>query len=64
MIDIKEILERTKGLHKFGGVAPEGFVLIHEKTLDDLRNFDTWMLWTEGKVKLSELDTKNFDKYK
>lgn len=64
MIDIKNVLDKTKGLHKYGGVAPEGFVLIHEKTLDDLKNFDTWMMWTEGKINLFDLNSKNFDTYK
>ena len=64
MIDVKKILEEGKGFHKYGGVAPEGFVLVHEKTLEDLQLFDNWMLWTENKLSITELNIKNFDKYK
>lgn len=62
IVDVKKILSLNGGLHKFGGVAPEGFLLVHEKTLDDLKNFDTWLLWSEGKITTLDLDKKNFDK--
>lgn len=29
--------------NKFGGVAPEGFVLVPYEMLDELKNFDVWM---------------------
>lgn len=64
MIDVKKLLDEGKGFHKYGGVAPEGFVLVHEKTLEDLQLFDNWMLWTENKLSITELNIKNFDKYK
>lgn len=64
MIDIDKFLKESKGLHKYSGIAPEGFVLVHEMTLEDLKNFDTWLLWSEGKLELRELNTKNFDLYK
>lgn len=60
MIDVQKILEDNGGLQKFVGVAPEGFVLIHEKTLEDLKNFDTWTSWIQGKFLLKELDIKHF----
>jgi len=31
--------------HKFDNLAPEGFVLITEKSLERLRNFDDWKEW-------------------
>jgi hypothetical protein len=60
-INIKEILEREGEVRKFVGVAPEGFVLIHEKTLEDLKDFDIWKEWKNGNLKLQDLDKKNFE---
>ena len=41
------IKERIRNSHfyKFGGIAPEGFVLITEKSFEKLRNFDDWKVW-------------------
>ena len=33
LVNIKKILEEDGEVRKFGGVAPEGFILVHEKTL-------------------------------
>jgi hypothetical protein len=44
----------VKGRHT--GVAPEGFVLLHEKTIQDLQDFETWKEW---KNNIIELDLKN-----
>lgn len=64
MIDVKKILEENKGFHKYGGVAPEGFVLVHENTLEDLKVFDNWKSWINNEVSITELNIKNFDKFK
>lgn len=64
MIDVKKILEETRGFHKYGGVAPEGFVLVHEKTLEDLKIFDNWRLWIHDELTVTELNIRNFEKYK
>ena len=45
MVDVKKILEEEGVMRKYEGVAPEGFVLVHEKTLEQLRDFDTWKEW-------------------
>ena len=37
MIDTKQIVE-----NRYKGVAPEGFVLILEKTIQDLQDFEIW----------------------
>ena len=42
MIDIKKIIKEEGHIRKFEGVAPEGFILVHEKTLDDLKNSYIW----------------------
>jgi hypothetical protein len=51
MIDTNKIIER-----RYEGVAPEGFVLLHEKTIQDLQDFEIWKEW---KNKIIELDLKN-----
>ena len=51
MIDTKQIVE-----NRYKGVAPEGFVLLLEKTLQDLQDFETWKEW---KNKIIELDLNN-----
>jgi hypothetical protein len=61
MIDIKKILEEEGEVRKFGGVAPEGFVLVHEKTLEKLKDFDTWKMWKHNQITIKELNKINFD---
>jgi hypothetical protein len=61
MVNIKEILERDGEVRKFSGVAPEGFVLVHEKTLEDLKEFETWKEWKLGYLSIEELNKNNFD---
>ena len=51
MIDINKIVEG-----RYIGVAPEGFVLLHEKTIQDLQDFEIWKEW---KNNIIELDLKN-----
>jgi hypothetical protein len=42
--------------NRYSGVAPEGFVLLLEKTIQDLNDFEIWKEW---KNKIVELDLKN-----
>lgn len=60
MVDIKKILEEKGPIFKFEGNPPDGFVLILEKTLEDLKDFDVWKDWKNGSVSLCDLDKKNF----
>jgi hypothetical protein len=43
-MNIKEKIENSH-YHKFEGIAPEGFVLIPEEALEQLKDFDTWKEW-------------------
>ena len=61
MINIKEILERDGEVRKFSGVAPEGFVLVHEKTLEELKDFDKWKMWKHNEISIQEMNKNNFD---
>ena len=61
MIDIKKLI-KERGLEtKFLGNAPEGFVLVHEKTLEDLKDFDTWKDWKNDNISINHLNKKNFE---
>jgi hypothetical protein len=61
MIDLQKILEEEGEVRKFGGVAPEGFVLVHEKTLESLKDFETWKMWKHNQVTIKELNKTNFN---
>jgi hypothetical protein len=60
MINIKEILEKEGEIRKFVGVSPEGFVLVHEKTLEELKDFDVWKDWKNGLKSIEEMNKLNF----
>jgi len=60
-INLEKILEEEGNVRRFVGVAPEGFVLVHEKTLEDLRDFDLWLEWRNKRVTIKDLNNKNFD---
>jgi hypothetical protein len=60
MINIKEILEKEGEIRKFVGVSPEGFVLVHEKTLEELKDFDVWRDWKNGLKSIEEMNKLNF----
>jgi hypothetical protein len=50
-ISINEIVK-----NRYAGVAPEGFVLLLDKTIQDLQNFEVWKEW---KNNILELDLRN-----
>lgn len=60
-IDIKKIIQEEGHIRKFQGIAPEGFVLVHEKTLSDLKDFETWKSWKNGEILINDLNKNNFD---
>jgi hypothetical protein len=61
MINIKKILEEEGPMLKLSNVAPEGFVLVHEKTLEDLKDFETWKSWKNNDLTIKQLNNKNFN---
>jgi hypothetical protein len=61
MVNIKEILEKEGEVRKFDGVAPEGFVLVHEKTLEELKDFEKWKSWKHNEISIKEMNKNNFD---
>lgn len=60
LVNIKKILEEEGEVRKFGGVAPEGFILVHEKTLESLKDFETWKMWKHNQITIKELNKTNF----
>lgn len=60
-INIKQILEEEGNVCKFVGVVPEGFVLVHEKTLQDLQDFDKWKDWKSGFTSIDKMNKLNFE---
>ena len=60
-IDIKKILEKRGQSIKFAGNAPDGFVLVHEKTLEDLKDFDVWKNWKNNEISIENLNKINFE---
>ena len=61
MINVKEILEKEGPMSRFNGIAPDGFILVHEKSLEDLKDFDTWKSWKNDEITIKDLNNKNFD---
>ena len=61
IVDIKKIIQEEGHIRKFDGVAPEGFVLLHEKTLEDLKDFDKWKSWKNDEISIQEMNKSNFD---
>lgn len=60
-IDIKKVIQEKGKTYKFDGVAPEGFILINEKTLEDLKDFEIWKSWKNKLLTIKDLDDKNSD---
>ena len=60
-IDIKKIIKEEGHIRKFNGVAPDGFVLVHEKSLEELKDFEIWKEWKHGQISIEDLNKKNFD---
>lgn len=60
-VDIKKIIQEEGHIRKFNGVAPEGFVLVHEKTLEELKDFDKWKMWKNDEISIHEMNKNNFD---
>jgi hypothetical protein len=60
-IDIKQIIQEEGHIRKFQGIAPDGFILVHEKTLENLKEFDIWKEWKNDSISIQELNKINFD---
>jgi hypothetical protein len=63
MTDVKKIIEDEGPTRKLANSVPEGFVLVHEKTLEDLKDFEVWKQWIHDEVTIKELNNKNYTKH-
>jgi hypothetical protein len=61
MIDVKKILKEEGQVRKLEGNAPEGFILVHEKTLEQLKNFDVWKSWIHNETTIKKMNKQNFE---
>ena len=59
--DVEKIIQEEGHIKKFEGIAPDGFVLVHEKTLENLKEFETWRDWKHNEISIEELNKINFD---
>jgi hypothetical protein len=61
MVDIKKILKERGSILKFEGVAPEGFILVHENTLEQLKDMNVWIEWKMERLSIKEMNKINFE---
>lgn len=60
-MDLKELLKKHGLEYRFLGCAPDGFILVHEKTLEDLKDFDIWKQWKNDEITIQEINKLHFD---
>lgn len=60
----EEIKEKIKNAHyhKFGNVAPEGFIMIPIETLDRLKDFEFWKEWRNNPEILEKIAIEDLKK--
>lgn len=56
MTDIKKLIKEEGIIRKYDGVVPEGFILVHEKSIEQLKDFDVWKDWKNDIITLDELN--------
>ena len=61
-VNIQRLIEERGPTGKLEGNAPEGFVLVHEDTLEELKDFEVWKEWKHNQVSIRELNNKHFVK--
>ena len=44
---------------RYNGVAPEGYTLVRNETLEKLKDFDVWKAWKNEEISLYDLDKKD-----
>jgi hypothetical protein len=40
-------------------VAPEGYIVLREEVLEELKDFDVWKAWKNEEISLSDLDKRD-----
>ena len=57
-----EIMKPTRNQIKnvrFSTVAPEGYILLREEVLEELKDCDVWKAWKNEEISLSDLDKRD-----
>lgn len=49
--------------HKYGGIAPEGFILIPKESLEKLKDFNVWKEWINNSELLEKIMIEDTRKY-
>ena len=44
---------------RFSTVPPEGYILLREEVLEELKDFDVWKSWKNQEISLSDLDRRD-----
>jgi hypothetical protein len=44
---------------RYIGVAPEGYTLVRNEVLTELKDFDNWKAWKNNEISLYDLDKKD-----
>jgi hypothetical protein len=44
---------------RFSTVAPEGYILVREEVLEELKDFDVWKSWKNREISLSDLEKRD-----
>ena len=47
--------------NRYVGVAPEGYTLVRNEVLEELKDFDTWKSWKHNEITIEEMNKINFE---
>jgi hypothetical protein len=45
--------------NRYNGVAPEGYSLVRNEILEELKDFDVWKAWKNEEISLYDLDKRD-----
>ena len=44
---------------RYFGIAPEGYTLVRNEVIEELKDFDVWKAWKNEEISLYDLDKKD-----
>ncbi len=45
--------------NRYIGVAPEGYTLVRNEVLNELKNFEVWKFWKNEEISLYDIDKRD-----
>ena len=45
--------------NRYNGIAPEGYTLVQNEVLEELKNFETWKSWKNEEISLYDMDKRD-----